>query len=172
MNKESGAPHAGALSFLSIAALILLAGILAATFFPGHDVVVISVDDRIIATIPLAQDEELVYCYTHSVERSEVREYFRIVKGGLVLTRTAMKSFGAGLPSEQGNGFDFQDGWYVLELWRPVTNLVFRVSPFLEQKLMTEKVLVDLSGLETGLRVELRLTRRPAIWLHIKEVVS
>jgi hypothetical protein len=55
---------------------------------------------------------------------------------------------------------------------RPVPKLVLRVSPFLEQKLMTEKTFVDLSGLESGLRVELRLTRRPAIWLHIKEVLS
>jgi hypothetical protein len=47
-----------------------------------------------------------------------------------------------------------------------------RVSPFLEQKLMTDKTFVDLSGLEHGLTVELRLTRRPAIWLHIKEVLS
>lgn len=172
MGSKSGAPQAGALSFLSIAALLVLAGLLVTSFFPGHDVVVVVVGERIFATIPLDNGEELVYCYTHSVEQSEVREYFRITEGKLVLTRTAMKSFGAGLPTEQGDGFSFVDGWYVLELERPISSLTFRVSPFLEQKLMTEKTFVDLSGLEAGLRVELRLARRPAIWLHIKEVLS
>lgn len=134
--------------------------------------VVVILGDRIYATIPLDKGEELVYCYTHSVERSEVREYFAILRDTLVLTRTAMKSFGAGLPTEEADGFYFQDGWYVLVLERPVPNLILRVSPFLEQKLMTEKTFVDMSGLETGLKVELRLTRRPTLWLHIKEVLS
>lgn len=172
MNRESGAPQAGALSFLRIAGVLMLLGLVLAAFLPKHDVVVVTLGDRIYATIPLDKGEELVYCYIHSVERSEVREYFTIMRGTLVLTRTAMKSFGAGLPTEQAEGFSFQEGWYILEMERPVPKLVLRVSPFLEQKLMTEKTFVDLSGLESGLRVELRLTRRPAIWLHIKEVLS
>ncbi|HSL92967.1 MAG TPA: hypothetical protein VK905_00005, partial [Bacillota bacterium] len=86
MIRKSGAPHAGALSFLRFAGVLLLMGLLVISFFPGHDVVIVAVGDEIFASIPLDEGEELVYCYTHSVEQSEVREYFHIVRGSLVLT--------------------------------------------------------------------------------------
>jgi hypothetical protein len=129
MIRKSGAPHAGALSFLRFAGVLLLIALLFISFFPGHDVVIVAVGDQIFASIPLDKGEELVYCYTHSVEQSEVREYFHIVRGRLVLTKTAMKSFGAGLPTEEADGFYFQDGWYVLALERPVPNLVLKSKP-------------------------------------------
>ncbi len=55
---------------------------------------------------------ELVYSYTHSVEKGEVNEYFQVTREGFVLDKTTFTSQGAGLPLDRGE-FAEQNGLFV-----------------------------------------------------------
>lgn len=70
--------------------------------------------------------------YIHSVEKTPVIECFRVLDDGrLMLTATAYKSYGVGLPSlpEEGR-LTVADGWMVLEdLQRVFPDIRIRVGP-------------------------------------------
>lgn len=140
--------------------------------YPRQTVLIVSVDDRYLATLLISKTDPLIYSYTHSVERTEVREFFVIKEQRLVLTHTEMQSFGAGLPTEQGEGLTFRDGWFVLELHRDIPRLSLRVDPSLNQRLISAGITIDLSSFDTGKPIDIRVARRPLIWLRLKEVLS
>jgi len=56
--------------------------------------------------------------WTHSVERTEWREYWAVIPEGLRLVRAAVKGSGAGM--EPGEGALLEDGWWV---WAPGTTV-------------------------------------------------
>ena len=70
--------------------------------------------------------------YTHSVEKTPVIEFFEILPDGrLVLTSTAYRSYGVGLPSlpEEGK-LTVSGGWFLLEnLHREFPDIRLRVGP-------------------------------------------
>lgn len=61
--------------------------------------------------LPLAA---FLLSWTHSVERVEWREHWRVEANALVLTEARVKGSGAGM--EPGEGAFLHDGWWV---WRP-----------------------------------------------------
>jgi hypothetical protein len=69
------------------------------------------VGGALLATIPA---ESFTLSWTHSVERTEWREDWRIADGRLALVRARIKSTGAGM--EPPDGARLEDGWWT---WRP-----------------------------------------------------
>lgn len=89
---------AGLLAGLVVAAFI--AGAVAAGGGTSEQVLVVTDDDgdELLVT-PVADDAEVVVAYTHSVERTDVRDVYVVRDGKLVMTRMEFSSYGAGLPS-------------------------------------------------------------------------
>jgi hypothetical protein len=67
------------------------------------------------AVLPLTA---FLLSWTHSVERIEWRELWRVEAGALVLVEARVKGSGAGM--EPGEGAVLRDGWWV---WRPETRV-------------------------------------------------
>jgi hypothetical protein len=69
-------------------------------FSPTEPVLVVTADDgsELLAT-PVDEGTEVTVAYTHSVEKTPVRDVYEVRNGTLVMTRMEFRSYGAGLPS-------------------------------------------------------------------------
>ncbi len=107
-----------------LAVLIIIAFILTQLSF-----LTVYAGEEIIYFNPiLNEDKEVVYQYTHSVERGPVREYFELTREGFILYRTTFTSQGAGLPLDRGS-FERENGLFVRSgLQEEVEVLQFRLS--------------------------------------------
>ncbi len=77
----------------------------------------------------LLPDREFALAFIHSVEMTPVYEYYRIDSdGSLVLYETRYSSYGAGLPSEPGEGFQTENGQFVVKMTRKFGEISLRVS--------------------------------------------
>lgn len=65
-----------------------------------------------LLTVPVDPGSTVTLEYTHSVEKSTVRDVYTVANGQLVMTRMEFSSFGAGLPSE-ADVEQADDGTYV-----------------------------------------------------------
>ncbi|MEB3101551.1 DUF1850 domain-containing protein [Ferviditalea candida] len=62
--------------------------------------------------------------WTHSVEKEDWEEFFRIEQGTIYLESTRFKTFGAGVPSDVGTGSFLKDGWvYMVGIHRFIGEL-------------------------------------------------
>ena len=172
MGHEGRAPRCGALSFLPWLGIVLAAGLVAISFFPTTNVVLVSCREKTLFIAPMGPQDQLVYSYLHSVERTVVREYFQVHDQSLILTHTEMQSQGAGLPSEYADGFSLNQGWLSLPMNRSFPKLILRSSSATKQSLTTPTSTLNLSTLPEGSRVEIEVTRRPVIWLRLKGVLN
>ncbi|WP_418284807.1 DUF1850 domain-containing protein [Halorubrum sp. DTA46] len=75
--------------------------------------VVTGSDGTELVAVPLDDDTEVVIEYTHSVEKTLVRDVYVAGDETLVMTRMEFSSFGAGLPSQAE--VTERDGRYVYE---------------------------------------------------------
>lgn len=77
-------------------------------------VLVVTADDgdELLVT-PIDDDTEITVEYTHSVEKTPVRDVYVADDGELVMTRMEFSSYGAGLPSTVN--VTEVDGYYVYE---------------------------------------------------------
>lgn len=62
-------------------------------------VVVTDGEGETLLAVPVEPGDSVVLAYTHSVEKTPVRDVYEVRESGLVLTRTEFQSYGAGLPS-------------------------------------------------------------------------
>ncbi|GAB6877809.1 DUF1850 domain-containing protein [Halorubrum gandharaense] len=89
-----------------VAVLLVISGI--AVFLAGGvdrvagepTLVVTDSDGNELVAAPIGENEEIILEYTHSVERTLVRDVYVHEDGRLVMTRMEFSSFGAGLPSD------------------------------------------------------------------------
>ncbi|MFW6153276.1 MAG: DUF1850 domain-containing protein [Halobacteriota archaeon] len=63
-------------------------------------VVVEATDGTELLSVPVDDDDTVVLAYTHSVEKTPVRDIYTVRDGELVMTRMEFSSFGAGLPAD------------------------------------------------------------------------
>lgn len=87
---------------------------------------------RHVIRMRTATEEAFAVRFIHSVELHPVTEYFVLDDdGSVVLTGTRYKGFGAGLPTDAGEGTFFRDGdVFIIEGWRrKVGDLRIRLSP-------------------------------------------
>ena len=90
---------------LLVAALSVVTGIAvaggAADSVAGEQTLVVTDENGTeLLTVPVDDETEIVIEYTHSVEKTLVRDVYVPSEDGLVMTRMEFSSFGAGLPSE------------------------------------------------------------------------
>lgn len=82
-------------------AIVGLALVLALTVPVGQQHVLVVTDesgDKVI-TAPVSPGDTVVLEYTHSVEKTTVRDVYAVRPGGLVMTEMEFQSYGAGLPA-------------------------------------------------------------------------
>ena len=142
--------------------MIVAAVGLAATSGAAEKRVLVVEDDagETLLSVPVEENATVTVAYTHSVEKTPVRDVYAVRDGGLVMTRMEFRSFGAGLPStvdvERGD-----DGSFV---YRPpnrrTEELVVATSPIADHDLVVDGRRYDLVALAEGGSVRLRVTTR------------
>ncbi len=150
---------------------IIIAGfiiLLAAALFLANQLYLITAynEGELVSLKPiLGENEELVYQYTHSVEKGPVREYFKITSGSLIFYKTTFTSQGAGLPLDRGN-FTKENGVFVRKgMEDEFAYINFRLSQVYEQQIIeiadTEIKMSDWG--EPGQRIRLEVKSLPSI---------
>lgn len=107
-------------------------------------------------------DTEVVIEYTHSVEKTTVRDVYVPTADGLRMTRMEFSSFGAGLPSRAD--VTEREGRYVY--YPPSTEyrtLHLKTGDIAGHDLVVGGVRYDISGMSGGSAVELTVERRGLI---------
>ena len=97
---------------VALAALPLGAGVISVSRSSDLTLVVADADsaERLVEH-PVDDGETVVLAYTHSVERTPVRDVYEVDDGALRMVRTEFSSFGAGLPTDDVERTD--DGYVV-----------------------------------------------------------
>lgn len=108
--------------------------------------------------------------YIHSVELSPVTEYFTLDKtGAVVLTGTRYHGFGAGLPTDAGEGTFARDGgaFVISGLQRTIGELRVRLSPINEYTVVHRGRVYEWPSASVAARLVVRGVRsgRLPVWL-------
>lgn len=83
--------------------------------------------------------EDFSIIYTHSVERTDVRENYRIEAGKIILTETYFSSYGAGLPATTKDDFEItEDGFHIYNIDREFEEVIYRSG----KKLANHRLLI------------------------------
>ncbi len=80
---------------------------------------------------PLEADGVFSVSYTHSVNKTNVEEYYRLEDGTLYLFKARYRSFGAGVATEiePGQTLRYEDGYMIIEnMHVPLSDLVYKVG--------------------------------------------
>lgn len=108
---------------------------------------------------PVSDETEIVIEYTHSVEKTTVRDVYVPTADALRMTRMEFRSFGAGLPSQAD--VTERDGRYVY--YPPSSEyrtLHLKTGDVAGHDLIVGGERYDISGLSGGGAVELTVDRR------------
>lgn len=112
-------------AFLSIISILLVLHILK----PAAQLLLIDHStDEVIHHIELDDGNRFSISYTHSVEKSEVKEIFEVRGADIFVMESYTESFGAGLPYE-GTVLEIDDGKYAIkDINQKLENLIVRPS--------------------------------------------
>lgn len=81
---------------------------------------------------PLGKEETFSVSYTHSVNKSEVEEYYRWQEGSLTLYKARYNNFGAGVATELNDGEELyydDEGFMVIDhMHIPVERMSYRIG--------------------------------------------
>ncbi|WP_144798631.1 DUF1850 domain-containing protein [Halorubrum depositum] len=145
-----------------LALLAILAGVALGGADPvtGERTLVVTDDDgaELLAT-PVGDETEIVIEYTHSVEKTLVRDVYVASDDGLVMTRMEFSSFGAGLPSQAD--VTERDGRYVYD--PPSTTyetLHLKTGAVADHDLIVGGERYDIAAMSDDGAVELTVERR------------
>ena len=87
--------------------------------------------DEVYFQQPLEADGVFSVSYIHSVNKSNVEEYYRLEDDELYLFRARYRAFGAGVATEleEGQTLSYEDGYMIIEnIHYQIPNLVYRVG--------------------------------------------
>ena len=87
--------------------------------------------DEIYFQEPLEDDGVFSVSYTHSVNKTNVEEYYRLEDGDLYLFEARYRSFGAGVATEiaPGQTLRYEDGYMLIEnIHYKIPSLVYKVG--------------------------------------------
>ena len=104
----------------AIAVIALVVAGLAALVLAGaagsQQVLVVTDDEgKTVQSIPVEENATVVLEYTHSVEKTTVRDIYVVREEGLAMTRMEFRSYGAGLPARADVEIT-DDGTFIYEL--------------------------------------------------------
>ena len=114
-----------------ILALVVISGKLPFTD-PVQCVVMTDAEtDEVYFQQPLEADGVFSVSYIHSVNKSNVEEYYRLEDDEICLFRARYRAFGAGVATEleEGQTLSYEDGYMIIEnIHYQIPNLVYRVG--------------------------------------------
>ena len=87
--------------------------------------------DEVYFQQPLEADGVFSVSYIHSVNKSNVEEYYRLEDDELYLFRARYRAFGAGVATEleEGQTLSYEDGYMIIEnIHYQIPDLVYRVG--------------------------------------------
>ena len=87
--------------------------------------------DEVYFQQPLEADGVFSVSYIHSVNKSNVEEYYRLEDDEICLFRARYRAFGAGVATEleEGQTLSYEDGYMIIEnIHYQIPNLVYRVG--------------------------------------------
>lgn len=172
MYRRHGAPQRGAPSLTTLLGSVFALALLLSSFFPTSRVLVIQAIGHSTHTFEVAVGDMVTSYFVHSVERTPTFEYLSIDASGLRLVGTRMKSYNAGMPTENRPGFRVEDGWFFVPLDTELNSLNLIVSPEAAQAIMLGDERVELAQYPSGTKVDIYLATRPVVWLRLRRVLS
>ena len=148
----------------SIAAALLAACATAAT---AGDVLTVDAPEGPLLRVPV--DDGAAWClrWQHSVTGGDVADCFVNVAGLMVLDRSYLHDFAAGLGTIQGRGnlrAAAEGGYWIEDMGEPIDDntLLLRVGrPAVDHRLTIDGEVYDLSQMAAGERVAMRLVPAP-----------
>lgn len=128
---------------------------------------------RTLRRVPAAAGDAFSISYIHSVEQHEVVELFSLTETDhIVLTGTRYRGFGAGLPTDAGEGtFRLEGDEFVIEgLHRQLDELQLRLNPINDYTLRHRRETYRWPDAPSGSRLRIRTVRagRLPSWLHVR----
>ena len=121
-------------------------------------------DDNVLATLPLPEGQEACLSWAHSVTGGKVADCFENRAGHLVLTRSYLHDFAAGLGEVPGRGVLIsapEGGYWIEHMDEPMPDnaLTLRIgSARVGHRLTTDDTMLPLSELAPGKRARLTLS--------------
>lgn len=147
-------------------ALLLCAGLVLAGPVAGQDkarLVVSNETGEPLVTLPMAEGEGWCLEWNHSVEGFAVLDCYRHSDGRMVLERSHLPDFAAGLDHVPGRGRQVSDGeggYWIEDLDEPVPGNAYRLrvgGPAVDHRLVVDDTRISLSRLAADQPVTVRL---------------
>jgi len=151
---------------------VCAAALAAVFFFPRHLVLeIVNVNSRqMVLCVDMADGEEFVLSFIHSVNKRPVYDTLRTARDHLVIVKSRFDAFGAGMPessTEEGTLRVAEDGWLEWTTNRSVPEVVVRVGRVAEHTLHLKGRSVPLKDVaEPGspLSMQIQQRSRYAVW--------
>lgn len=129
-------------AFLSIICIGLLLYVIKPE---SHLLLVDDTTGAILQEIELDEGKTFSMTYTHSVERSEVKEIFEVRGNEIFVMESYTESYGAGLPYE-GTELDADDGKFVIkDINKKIESLIVRPSKLYPHYLTYNNEVITIS---------------------------
>ncbi len=151
----------------------ILAAAMAAVFlYPQRHVLELVNDNtgRVALCADMANGEEFVLSFVHSVNKRPVYDTLRAARDHLVIVKSRFDAFGAGMPessTEQGTFRVAEDGWIEWTVNRPLPEVIVRVGRVANHTLHLKGREIPLTDLaEPGTPLAMRVQNRSiyALW--------
>jgi hypothetical protein len=100
---------------------------------------------------PMAEGEEFVIAYVHSVNRRPVYDTLRVERGGLIIVKSRFDAFGAGIPETATAEHPLRfgpDGWMEYTVGRQVPEVTLFVGRVAQHALHLKGRTIALTDLE------------------------
>lgn len=152
-------------------ALLLCAGLVLAGPAAGQDearLEVLDAEGEHLVSLPMPEGEGWCLEWNHSVEGFPVLDCYRHRDGRMVLERSHLPDFAAGLDHIPGRGRQVSDGeggYWIEAIDEPVPGNAYRLrvgAMRVDHRLVVDGERISLSGLAANRRVTIRLTSAAA----------
>ncbi len=132
--------------------LVAGAGVAAFLWWPFFQILEITDLNRgsVVLCARMAEGEEFVISFTHSVNRRPVYDTLRAEGGRLIIGKSRFDTFGAGMPdasTSDGTLRVLEDGWLEYTVNRPVPEVTVRVGRVADHRLKLKGRDIPLTGL-------------------------
>lgn len=114
-----------------------------------------------LLAVPVVDGTPVTLAYTHSVERTPVRDHYVVHDGKLVNTRMEFESYGWGLPA--GADVELVNGTFVTEPNRTYAALTVAPGRLAGHRLTVGNRTIDLVSLADGRSVRLEVHERSVL---------
>lgn len=148
---------------------VVAATLAAVLFYPQHIVLeIVNVNTgQIVLCADMADGEEFVLSFIHSVNKRPVYDTLRAARDHLVVVKSRFDAFGAGMPessTDKGTLRIAEDGWLEWTTNRSVPEVVVRVGRVAEHSLRLKGRSIPLKDLaEPGAPLSMRIHQRSTL---------